>query len=180
LRQDLLRQALPWLVLLVGGGLVLAAAPRPTTQARGAVTVVYVGAEDCGPCRAWRRDRRAAFLDSGEFARLRYREIIAPRLRDLLTQADWPADLADLREQVRALAGAPQWFVLRDGKTLASGAGLSAWQHRIWPAIRVQVRHDPPRGGAAVSALFALPQACRGGSVRECVRDTTKEPDDPS
>jgi hypothetical protein len=131
------------LALIVALIVMLNVTPRPAAQAGPALTVVYVGAEDCGPCRAWRRDMRPAFVDSDAFSRLRYREIIAERLRDLLTQPDWPADLAELRERVRLLPGAPQWFVLRGDRILASGAGLSAWQSEIWPAIRTQVRRDP-------------------------------------
>jgi hypothetical protein len=40
----------------------------------------------------------ARFFDRDEFVRQRYREIIAQRLRDLLTQPDGPADLTELRE----------------------------------------------------------------------------------
>jgi len=152
--------ALPFALLFM-----LDATPRPVAEAGAAVTVVYVGAEDCGPCRAWRRDMRPAFLDSAEFPRLRYREIVAEHLRDLLTQPAWPADLVELREQARVLAGAPQWFVLQDDKVLASGAGLPAWQRLIWPAIRAQVRQAPPRHAASVHATvhpavpgFALSQ----------------------
>jgi len=136
-------RVLPWLAVLLGGSLLLSDAPREAFGARGPLTVVYVGAEDCGPCRIWRRDARPAFLDSGEFARLRYREVIAPRLRDLLAEEGWPAELAMVRARVRAQPGAPQWFVLRDGRLVTADAGLSAWRRAIWPAIRVAVRHDP-------------------------------------
>jgi hypothetical protein len=82
-------------------------------------------------------------LDSGEFARLRYHEVIAPRLQNLLAEENWPPELAAVRDRARTRPGAPQWFLLRDSRIVASGAGLSAWRREVWPVIRRQVRHDP-------------------------------------
>lgn len=124
------------LAVLVGCGLLFADTPCRPTAEQEALTVVYVGAEDCGPCRAWRRDERPSFLDSREFPALRYREVIAPQLRNLLAEEQWPADLAGLRAQVRQRPGAPQWFVLREGQVVAWEAGASAWRRTVWPAIR--------------------------------------------
>ena len=142
------RYTLPMFALLLAGGLFLSGAlvfdaRREASGKCGPLTVVYVGAEDCGPCRAWRRDQRPAFLDSGEFARLRYHEVIVPRLQNLLAGENWPLELVVVRDYTRTRPGAPQWFLLRDNRILASGAGLSAWSREIWPAIRRQVRHDP-------------------------------------
>lgn len=137
------RRALPFLPVVLGCALLLSDAPRHAVGHRGPLTVVYVGAEDCGPCRTWQRNERPAFHASSEFARLRYREIIVPQLRSLLTAERWPVDLAALRERVKSRPGTPQWFVVRDGNVLASDAGLSAWRRAIWPVIRAQVRYDP-------------------------------------
>lgn len=130
------RRLLAGLAMLFGCGILFADVPyRP---AAGPLTVVYVGAEDCGPCRTWRRDERPSFVESRQFTALHYREVIAPHLRDLLAERQWPADLADLRDRVRQRPGAPQWFVLREGRVVAWEAGLSAWQRAIWPAIRTR------------------------------------------
>lgn len=124
------------LAVLVGCGLLFADTPcRPTTE-QGALTVVYVGAEDCGPCRAWRRGERPSFVESREFSALRYREVIAPQLRDLLAEEQWPADLAGLRARVRQRPGAPQWFIMRGKEMVAWEAGASTWRTTLWPAIR--------------------------------------------
>jgi hypothetical protein len=129
--------------VVLGCALLLSDAPRQAAGHRGPLTVVYVGAEDCGPCRTWQRDERPAFRASSEFTRLRYREVVVPYLRSLLTAQEWPDDFSELRERVKSRPGTPQWFVMRDGNVLASDAGLSAWRRAIWPAIRAQVRYDP-------------------------------------
>lgn len=142
-RTSLSRRALFIFPAALGCALLLSDAPRQAAGHRGPLIVVYVGAEDCGPCRSWQRDEQPTFHASGEFARLRYREILVPQLRSLLTTERWPVDLAELRERVKSRPGTPQWFVIRDGNVLTSDAGLSAWQRTIWPAIRRQVRYDP-------------------------------------
>lgn len=132
------RRILAGLIILFGCASLLADTRRQATEPHGTLTVVYVGADDCGPCRAWRRDERPAFLGSGVFPAIEYREVVAARLYDLLAEAEWPADLAFLREQVRSRPGAPQWFVMRDGRMIAWESGLSAWQRVVWPTIRWQ------------------------------------------
>jgi hypothetical protein len=99
------RRALSFLPVALGCALLLSDAPRQADGHRGPLIVVYVGAEDCGPCRSWQRDERPTFHASSEFARLRYREIVVPQLRALLTTERWPVDLAELRERVKSRPG---------------------------------------------------------------------------
>jgi hypothetical protein len=102
------------------------------------LTVIYIGADDCGPCRIWRRDKRRDCLGSGVFQNIKYREVIVSRLYDLLVEAQWPAALMFLREQVRARPGGPQWFIIQDGHIITWEAGLSAWRRVVWPMIQMQ------------------------------------------
>lgn len=138
-----MRHVLAGVIVLLGCSLLLADTRRAAVKPRGAITVVYVGAEDCAPCRAWRRDERPAFLSSSVFPNITYREVIASRLHDLLAQAQWPADLEFLRQQVRSRPGAPQWFVVEDGRVTTWEAGLSAWRRAVWPTIRLQAAPGP-------------------------------------
>ncbi len=137
------------LAALLGAGVLFADTPYRPAAGHDALTVIYVGAEDCGPCRAWRRDERPGFVASRAFAGLRYREVIAPQLRDLLTERPWPADLAALRERIRLRPGAPQWFVLRGTQMVAWESGQSAWRRAVWPAIRTHAGYAsaPAQGG---------------------------------
>mgnify|MGYP001087286686 CR=1 FL=1 len=139
------RHILAGIVVLFGSGLLLADARRQEAKPHGALTVIYVGADDCGPCRVWRRDARPDFLGSHAFQNIKYREVIASRLYDLLAESQWPADLSFLREKVRARPGAPQWFVIQDGHLIAQEAGLSAWRRAVWPVIQTQA--TPPHAG---------------------------------
>jgi hypothetical protein len=66
-------------------------APGPSQVIdREPLTLLYVGAEDCAPCCAWRRD---AFLASLDPSRVTYREVIAAKTTAAFDEAAWPEDL---------------------------------------------------------------------------------------
>lgn len=107
---------------------------RPAAAAP--LTLLYVGAEDCAPCRAWRRDHRDGFLAGIDRDRLGYREVIATRTASALAEAEWPDDLRPQREIAVKAGGVPQWIVLRGDRVLLSAGGLSQWQARVLPLLR--------------------------------------------
>jgi hypothetical protein len=118
--------------LAAGAWLLRADVPRGEPH----VTVLYVGAADCAPCRTWRRGAGAAFRASAEFARLSYREVEAPTLFDVLSDEVWPVELRAYRARIDATMGVPLWLVLADGRVAAQGFGASAWSEELLPAIR--------------------------------------------
>jgi hypothetical protein len=103
-------------------------------------TVLYIGAEDCGPCRTWQRDDGAAFRSSAEFARISYREVKSPRLMDLLKDEHWPEDLRRYRERLGRGAGAPMWLVVVDDEIVERSLGVSQWRERALPRITALLR----------------------------------------
>src|SRR5690242_8029584 len=64
---------------------------RPPVRAAN-LLLIYVGAEDCAPCRAWQHGEGAAFRRSADFGRLTYLEVKSPRLRDVLKDENWPQE----------------------------------------------------------------------------------------
>jgi hypothetical protein len=100
------------------------------------VAVIYVGAEDCAPCRIWRRDRFPTFAGSPEFKRLSYREVTSPRLFDLLNDEHWPDDLRRYREILDRTSGVPLWFIVADDKVVLTVRGLREWSELAIPKIR--------------------------------------------
>src|SRR5262245_28275477 len=125
-------------LLAAGLGLAPAAWLLRADVPRGApdVTVLYVGAADCAPCRAWRRGAGAAFRASDEFARLTYREVEARTLFEVLSDEVWPDDLRAYRARIDAAMGVPLWIVVADGRVAAQGFGASEWSDRLLPTIR--------------------------------------------
>ena len=110
------------------------------SEQRGNVTVIYVSADDCAPCRAWRRDHWPKFRASPEFARLTYREVTSPKLFDLLQDDYWPQDLRGHRNTLDRTAGVPLWFVVRNDEVALKARGLRQWEEVALPRIRLLVR----------------------------------------
>jgi hypothetical protein len=104
------------------------------------IMLLYVGADDCAPCRAWRNGERPAFLASPEFARVIYREIDAPHLESLMNDQNWPEDVRDYRSRIRQSDGVPLWLVISDHAVVEQQFGTAAWRERILPRIRAHLR----------------------------------------
>lgn len=110
----------------------------PTT--RGAITLVYVGADDCAPCRAWQLTEGKQFRASAEFAHLIYREVKSPTLREILDDEHWPDDLRGFRDRLGRGVGVPLWLVILGDEIVERGFGASQWQAAVLPRVRSLVR----------------------------------------
>ena len=134
----------PARALALGAGVVFVAAVLAASaryeaeheQTPANVTVIYVGANDCAPCRSWRRDRWPKFSASPEFSRLTYREVTASRLFDLLKDENWPEDLRRYRDALDRSAGVPLWFIVADDKPALMVRGLREWSELAVPKIK--------------------------------------------
>jgi hypothetical protein len=107
---------------------------------RATVMVLYVGADDCAPCRVWRREHRERFAASAEFARLTYREVTAAHLFDLLDETQWPLELERYRGSFGRAAGVPLWLVIKDDGVVLTARGLRQWEEAVLPAVRSLLR----------------------------------------
>lgn len=102
-------------------------------------TIIYVGAKNCAPCEVWEREHKQTFMDSPQYGALNYREVIAPSLKDVLSDDVWPADLRRYRDGTRKLMGAPSWLVVEDEKVVAVTGGLSNWKKNVLPFLKINV-----------------------------------------
>lgn len=103
------------------------------------VMLVYVGADDCAPCRIWQHDY-APTLREPPFAGLDYREVKSPRLLDVMKDDYWPEDLRPLQTQLGPDAGVPLWLVIADGMVVGRGHGVSEWSRTVLPMLKSLVR----------------------------------------
>ena len=114
---------------------------RPTIPAHASdVMLLYVGADDCAPCRAWREGEGAAFLASAEFAHLDYREVKSPHLLDVLNDENWPDELRIHRSRLRRSDGVPLWFVIADHEIVEQRFGAAEWRASIVPKLNSLLR----------------------------------------
>ena len=128
------RQLARPLVVAVIAILVMAVWGRPLRPAD--VTLIYVGAQDCAPCRAWQNGEGAAFLASAESAHITYREVKSPHLEDVLRDENWPDDIRDYRNNIRRSDGVPLWLVVSGRRIVEQQFGATAWQRHILPTLR--------------------------------------------
>jgi hypothetical protein len=110
---------------------------RATQPVREAdVLLLYVGAEDCAPCRVWQNGDGAAFLASADFPRISYREVKSPHLHDMLKDEHWPEDLRGYRSGLRRSDGVPLWLVVADNTIVEQRFGAEAWRANVLPKIK--------------------------------------------
>lgn len=134
---------------LAGAGVVFALAAIAITAwtshaARSArapdVLLLYVGAEDCAPCRAWRNGEGAAFFASADFGRIAYREVKSPHLRDVLKDENWPDEIRSYRDRLRPSDGLPLWLVVSSHEIVEQRFGTAAWGASVLPTIKSLLR----------------------------------------
>ncbi len=112
--------------------------PRPSLQTAhpNEVTLLYVGADDCAPCRSWQRGAGLAFRASPEFSRVSFREVKSPTVLDLLADRFWPDDLRKYRSRLARDAGVPLWFVIADDEIVEQCFGESEWGSAVLPKLK--------------------------------------------
>jgi len=104
------------------------------------IMLLYVGAEDCAPCRAWKSGEGAAFLASRDFARITYREVKSPHLEDVLNDENWPDEMRIYRERLQRSDGVPLWLVISDDEIVDKQYGAAQWRASILPRIKSFLR----------------------------------------
>jgi hypothetical protein len=106
------------------------------TAIRREITLIYVGAADCAPCRAWKRGAGAEFRASSEFAKISYREVESPSALDLLKDEYWPEDLRHYRDRLPRDAGVPLWLIVANHGLVEQQFGESQWNSAVLPALK--------------------------------------------
>lgn len=104
------------------------------------IMLLYVGAEDCAPCRSWQNGEGAAFLTSVDFPRITYREVKSPHLHELLKDENWPDEIRSYRGSLRRSDGVPLWLVVSNREIVEQRSGAAEWRANILPKIKSLLR----------------------------------------
>jgi hypothetical protein len=132
-----------WLCLAMLAAIAAIAASLPVAKApaRAAdLMLIYVGAEDCAPCRAWQNGDGADFRSSAEFSRVSYREVKSPHLHDVLSDEHWPEEIRAYRSRLKRSDGVPLWLIVSGNDVVAQRFGTAAWQTSVLPTLRSYLR----------------------------------------
>jgi len=116
------------------------AAVRVEPAAGHQLMLLYVGADDCAPCRIWQRGAGAEFRASPDFPRVTYREVRSPSLLDVLKDDYWPDDLRRYRDRLGQGAGVPLWLVISDQEVVERGMGPNQWASAVLPRLKSLLR----------------------------------------
>lgn len=114
----------------IAGAASAATAPGAARAAPG-LTVIYIGGWDCGPCLAWKRNQKPAWVASAEYRRVRYMEIESPRLREAYEPRYWPEEWRWVLDQLPQKRGTPRFLVIRGRTILANHFATSRWNDTL-------------------------------------------------
>jgi hypothetical protein len=120
-------------------------APAFARRAEGDWLLLYVGAEDCAPCQAWRRARWDAVRAGYASTPVGFVELRAPRSAEVLDDAHWPEALRGHRASIPPGAGLPLWLLAHDGRAVRWSWGSSRWDAEMAPALRRIAAGGTPR-----------------------------------
>ena len=131
-----------FVVAAIGGALAwhFMRQPGPVASHKEDILLIYVGADDCAPCRKWQREDAVAFRASGEFGQITYREVKSPALFDILKDEHWPEELRSYRDRLAPGAGVPLWLIVSDNQIIEQRFGAAEWRTAVLPRIRSLLR----------------------------------------
>ena len=109
------------------------AAPATLGRAEAAadLQVIYVGGQDCPPCRRWRATYAARWLVSPEFRKVAWVEIEPPHLKEAYQERHWPEALRPVLAQVPRKSGTPRFLIVKDGAIVSNEFGVSKWENTL-------------------------------------------------
>jgi hypothetical protein len=91
------------------------------------IQVIYIGGQDCPPCRRWRANAHPRWLASDEIQKVSYFEIEPINLKDAYDERNWPRGLRAILAQVPRKSGTPRFLIVQVGRIVSNQLGVSAW-----------------------------------------------------
>ena len=144
------------------------AADQVSVSPDSRILLVYVGASNCGECRAWEAGK-AATVERLHAKGVEYRETISPKFSDTASPERWPEDIRWITTQNAAYVAraTPRFLVLVDGRVVRNKYGGASYSEAYIDQL-VAARS----GRTLAPAVAAAPGAPEGPDVTlSCRRD---------
>ena len=98
-----------------------------TARATGNLQVIYIGGQDCSPCRRWITTYKAGWVASSEYRQVTWVEVDPPHLKEAYQERHWPEALRPVLAQVPRKSGTPRFLIVEEGRIVSNEAGVSRW-----------------------------------------------------
>jgi hypothetical protein len=99
-------------------------------------TIVYIGAEDCKPCRQWEATHQKAFAEQCAERGVKFRAIRVATMRNIREARYWPSDLRPLLARFADRSGTPHFLAVRNGEIIVNVYGIGKYQREIAPLLQ--------------------------------------------
>ncbi len=106
------------------------------------LTLIYIGADNCGTCKRWEqtrsskpRESKYAFLDTPEAKAVTFRQLGAANYMNTSYDQLWPEDIRWVRTKTYAASGTPRFILIADDKVMLNTRAGSL-ETQIMPKIR--------------------------------------------
>lgn len=109
----------------------LAASVATNARATGTLQVIYIGGQDCPPCRRWITTYRDRWLASSEFRQIAWVEVEPPHLKEAYQERHWPEALRPVLAQVPRKSGTPRFLIVTEGRIVSNEFGISKWRNTM-------------------------------------------------
>jgi hypothetical protein len=104
-----------------------ASAAAGAARAAGGLQVIYIGSQDCPPCRRWSVTYKDRWLASPEYRQVTWYEVDPAHLTEAYRERHWPEALRPVLAQVPHRSGAPRFLIVSDGRIVSNEIGVSKW-----------------------------------------------------
>ena len=107
--------------------------------ASDAISVVYLGTNDCPYCRHWEARAKSELLTSTEGRAVRFFEVKGETLRQPILERHFPDEIKWVARRIGPSRGVPRFLLLVDGEIAWSVFGTNEYERVFLPALRQAV-----------------------------------------
>jgi hypothetical protein len=104
-----------------------ASAAGSRARATSRVQVIYIGGQDCPPCRRWIASYKESWLASPEYRQVAWVEVEPAHLKEAYQERRWPDALRPVLAQVPGKWGTPRFLIVEDGRIVSNQVGVTKW-----------------------------------------------------
>lgn len=125
--------------------------------AADAISVVYLGANDCPYCQHWEARAKGELMDELRGSAVRYFEVKGETLRQPILERHYPDELKWLARKLGPSRGVPRFILLVNGQVAWSVFGTNDYARIFLPALRQAMARKDERAGNGNTGWSTIP-----------------------